>query len=400
MKPFRRLLPACALLLFAAGASAQDVTVCPSGCDYTSIQDAVDAVPGGGRVLVGSGTYAESVRIDKPLTLRGTGVGSTIIDVSGQPGWGVSTFASDVVIRDLTVSGAAAYYSLKISGIEGRDPEAETEESGGFEGTPAFNVTVRNVRVEGSQRTGLDVNGVYGFLAEDVVVVNSNDGNGVTLADVRDATLRRVTTANNDWGGAAIYTSGKHFPIGVSTVTFRDVNFQERVKLYVQLDCFDDPGTPAPATRLYVYTAQFPYYYHAQDRGAIFTDRPPVPIGYQRTTPSDCVNVTPNGVKRCTPIQAEHTLTDGAPGLAAIEAVTPNPIVDGAAVRFTLPDVGHVRLGLYDLLGRELAVFAEGEFVEGVHTVTVDAPDLPAGLYLVRLVSPYGTATRRVTLTR
>jgi hypothetical protein len=382
-------------VLLAPGTRAQVVagvtlTVCASGCDHTSIQAAIDAAPPGSLVFVGSGTYFESLYIDKALTLRGSGVGATIVNVSGQPGWGVATLASDVTLEDFTVSGTAGFYSLKIMGDVGNDPV------GAGNGIPSTNVVLRDLEVLNSQGTGLDVNGVHGLTVEDVTVVNSDEGNGVTLTDVRNATLDGVTTVGNEWGGIAIYTSGKHYPIGVSNIDLVDVDVQEAKTLYVELDNFASPGSPAPATRLYVYRAEWPYYFHRRS-GAAFDDRRHGALG--RYTPADCVNVTTSGVSACTPAQA-GVLGPDAPGVVAIEAVAPNPVTDAASVRFVLPDVGTARLALYDALGREVAVLAEGEYSEGAHTAALGAARLAPGLYVARLTSAYGAAVRRITVVR
>jgi len=64
----------------ASADTAATLTVCPSGCAYTVIQDAVDAAPDGATVQVGVGTYTQTVTISKSLTLAGAGAGQTIID--------------------------------------------------------------------------------------------------------------------------------------------------------------------------------------------------------------------------------------------------------------------------------------------------------------------------------
>jgi hypothetical protein len=46
-------------------------TVCSAGCDYTSIQAAIDAPSGNDYIAVRPGTYNENLVIDKPLTLHG-----------------------------------------------------------------------------------------------------------------------------------------------------------------------------------------------------------------------------------------------------------------------------------------------------------------------------------------
>jgi parallel beta-helix repeat protein len=64
----------------ALGAHAASLTVCPSGCDYSVIQDAVDAAGDGDVIKVAAGTYddinnysglAQVVYINKSITIRG-----------------------------------------------------------------------------------------------------------------------------------------------------------------------------------------------------------------------------------------------------------------------------------------------------------------------------------------
>lgn len=66
------------LAFVSVGCAADTYTVCPSGCDYTSIQAAVSAAQPGDIIEVHSGTYYENVDVDKQLTLRG-------VEGSGMP---------------------------------------------------------------------------------------------------------------------------------------------------------------------------------------------------------------------------------------------------------------------------------------------------------------------------
>ena len=91
-------------------------TVCESGCEYTSIQDAITTASDGDVIQVGSGTFYESnINPDgKAITIQGTrnwdGTLATTID--GQQGgsvfWIVSGEDSGTVIKDLVITGGLA----------------------------------------------------------------------------------------------------------------------------------------------------------------------------------------------------------------------------------------------------------------------------------------------------
>ena len=97
------------------------------------------------------------------------------------------------------------------------------------------------------------------------------------------------------------------------------------------------------------------------------------------------------------------TAAEGPPASAAgieIGAARPNPVHSRAAVRFTTGTVGTVRLSLYDVLGRRVAVLAEGERPAGQHEATLDARRLAPGVYLLVLESGGARAVRPVTVVR
>lgn len=55
------------------------------------------------------------------------------------------------------------------------------------------------------------------------------------------------------------------------------------------------------------------------------------------------------------------------------------------------------KLAIYDLLGREVAVLADGVYPAGAHSVRFDAGSLPSGMYLYRLEAG-GTILARTML--
>ncbi len=80
--------------------------------------------------------------------------------------------------------------------------------------------------------------------------------------------------------------------------------------------------------------------------------------------------------------------------------VSPNPVSTRGTVRVSLPEAGSVRVVLYDVLGRQVAVLSDGERPAGTHDVALDASRLAPGVYVVRLTTGESTVVRRVTVAR
>jgi hypothetical protein len=75
----------------------------------------------------------------------------------------------------------------------------------------------------------------------------------------------------------------------------------------------------------------------------------------------------------------------------------PNPFGSSASVELTVADgAGPLRLAVYDVLGREVAVLADGVLAPGTYPFTLDGAGLPAGVYFVRLAT--GRQTVSLTL--
>ena len=87
------------------------------------------------------------------------------------------------------------------------------------------------------------------------------------------------------------------------------------------------------------------------------------------------------------------------PGAGLALGVT-NPARGRVAVQYTLPATGAVRLALYDALGRQVAVLAQGAQAAGSHEATLDARSLAPGLYVLRLAAADGHLARSLTVVR
>ena len=90
----------------------------------------------------------------------------------------------------------------------------------------------------------------------------------------------------------------------------------------------------------------------------------------------------------------------GAPEGLRLEQNFPNPFNPRTAVRFSVPGAQRVRMAVYDVLGREVAVLADGLLEAGEHVREFDASALASGVFVVRLSAGGWNATRKAVLLR
>lgn len=84
-----------------------------------------------------------------------------------------------------------------------------------------------------------------------------------------------------------------------------------------------------------------------------------------------------------------------------LEPNYPNPFRSNTHVAYELDQAASVRVAVYDLAGRQVAVIDEGFRAAGTHTAAFDASVLPAGVYVYRLeVDGTTVQTRRMTRLR
>ena len=78
----------------------------------------------------------------------------------------------------------------------------------------------------------------------------------------------------------------------------------------------------------------------------------------------------------------------------------PNPFNPSTTIRFALPAATHIRLSVYNLLGQEVAVLAEGRYNAGSYGVVFNGGALSSGVYVYRLNAGVVQETRRMVLAK
>jgi hypothetical protein len=75
------------------------------------------------------------------------------------------------------------------------------------------------------------------------------------------------------------------------------------------------------------------------------------------------------------------------PSELRLEQNFPNPFNPTTKIGFTVPgpEIAQVKLSVYDVLGKEVAVLVDGPLSPGYHSRTFDGRSLASGVYVYRL---------------
>lgn len=136
--------------------------VCPTGCQYKTIQAAINAATAGSTVTVGSGTYRERLTISKTLTVKSlNGASGTVIDASGL-NKSVVTITGLTTLDGFTITGGKAANGGGIAVTNGgatirnniiRNNVATTAGGGLYFAAPYKSLLVENNRFESNTAT-------------------------------------------------------------------------------------------------------------------------------------------------------------------------------------------------------------------------------------------------------
>lgn len=78
----------------------------------------------------------------------------------------------------------------------------------------------------------------------------------------------------------------------------------------------------------------------------------------------------------------------------------PNPFNPSTIIRYTIPEHTHVRLDVFCVSGRRVAILEDSDKPSGSHEITLEAPDWAGGIYFYRLVTQGRTLVRRMTVVK
>jgi parallel beta-helix repeat protein len=170
------------------GLAQRTITVCPQGCQYAKIQEAINAASEGDTIQVGAGTYQENLTIIKRLTLQGEGKDKVTIQ-------GTVTILSAklVTLSGFTVKGGQGVYIEDSTTVVFSDNAFVESTAEGLLARSSFTVTLRGNLISRNKSHGL----LLAFGSRAIITGNtitSNGGDGVTIrasqADLSDNIVR------------------------------------------------------------------------------------------------------------------------------------------------------------------------------------------------------------------
>jgi hypothetical protein len=187
-------LAALALLLLGLGAvtsslglAQRTLTVCPQGCHYAKIQEAINAASEGDTIQVGAGTYQENLQITKRLTLQGEGKDK--VSIVGT----VSILSAKLVtLSGFTVKGGQGVHIEDSTTIVLSD-NAFVESTAEGLLARSSSITVRGNLISRNKSHGLLlVLGSRALITTNTITNNGGDGINVVAsqADIRDNIVR------------------------------------------------------------------------------------------------------------------------------------------------------------------------------------------------------------------
>ena len=316
---------------------------------------------------------------------NGLFVGSFLIgvggDVNSNPYDGASEFEGDEdALRGLNPDEIPAPFDLGVTS-QFTSPlgfdvtlSAYAAEGGGNEDFVIYEANVEN-------STGSAINDVYlGMFADfDTGATTSNDDSGAI-----DEATNTAYVFDAVEGGAYFGLSAIGSLSGAST----DASTADDAQLTEALTSIVEPGAEAAERAAVVGVGPFDI-----APGATQTVRFAIIAG------EDEADLLANAAQAqiAGNVAVEETTPEGT---FVLESAYPNPVASRATIGFELPTAQDVRVAVYDVLGREVAVLTEGVRQAGAQTVEFDVSSLPSGVYIYRLSAGSTQLTQTMTVVR
>ncbi|MBF8295611.1 MAG: Calx-beta domain protein [Bacteroidetes bacterium] len=105
-----------------------------------------------------------------------------------------------------------------------------------------------------------------------------------------------------------------------------------------------------------------------------------------------------NSVAAASALEEIATEDESLPTVYRLANAFPNPFNPSTTIQFDLPDAAMVKISVFDMTGREMAVLVDREMNSGRYSLQFDAKGLASGMYLYRIQAGSFRETRKLIL--
>jgi Zn-dependent metalloprotease len=93
-----------------------------------------------------------------------------------------------------------------------------------------------------------------------------------------------------------------------------------------------------------------------------------------------------------------QTIPDEIPGAFELSQNYPNPFNPATKIDYLLPQRAYIKIKVFDVLGREVYILANGIYEAGKHEIEFNGTNLPSGVYFYNLTSGSNSVTKKLLL--
>jgi pectinesterase len=401
------------LLLLSVAHSAPvtpDITVAADGSgDYKKVQDAINAVNASGKVIfIKPGTYKEQIRVTsnkKNLKIIGASYETTTITFNADASSGRDTHASAIISGEDFYAEQVTFQNTVDSRVSGSQAEALR-----VDGDRAvfykckitgFQDTYRNDGYKRSYHKECIIEGTTDFIY----------GNGIALFE--DCTINNrknshVTAANHALINGSdpdkfgyVFKNCKIMKHPDETVTGATLGRPwGNAARVVYLNCEIGAHIKSDGWSTWNDNTNHTTSYFAEYKSTGPGANPAKRLSWtHQLTDAEAAGYTKENIFKANTTSATklngdwNPVIEGTTGITGsgrpVSTTVPNSIVPRqsapSTVTYNVSRVSHVRLRMYDLHGREVAVSFDGTVVAGSHTVRDITATLSKGVYIPRL---------------
>ena len=193
------------MALFATNALAQ-TTVCASGCDTTTIQDAIDITAAGGTITIMDAVHTETgIVVGKSLTITGQGQNTTILQAAAAPGVNTTGYMIRQIEGDIVLSNMTMRYGAGVV-------------DGGKGPTAPGSLTFTNLTITDNTATGNLVDTSFNSLTMTNCLISGNTASSGFSLGYTGTTLTNSQISDNTFNYHAMSFHKSGFTMDRSTM--------------------------------------------------------------------------------------------------------------------------------------------------------------------------------------